>query len=95
MSDRKSIIPDDREDVCYICGHNNPTDVHHMMHGTANRRLADNDELTVHLCRHCHDLVHAEALGYDDMLKAIAQGTYEKTHSRDEWMRMYGKNYLD
>lgn len=94
MSKRESIIADDRDDRCYICGHNNPAHVHHIMFGTANRQLADDDRLTVHLCVSCHNMVHAEMLGYDDMLKAIVQGTYEKTHSRGEWMRMYGRNYL-
>lgn len=88
-----SIIADDKETECYICGHNNPSEVHHIMFGP-NRQLADEDGLTVHLCRHCHDLVHAEALGYDDLLKAIAQGTYQKTHSYEEWFARYGKNYL-
>lgn len=38
--------------------------------------------------------VTGEVLGYDDLLKAIAQGTYQKTHSYEEWFARYGKNYL-
>lgn len=90
-----SIIENDLAGVCYICGRHGPTDVHHMMHGTANRRIADSEELTVHLCRECHDLVHTGMVGYDEILKQEAQRAYEKYHSRAEWMRLFGKNYLE
>lgn len=91
-----SIIENDVAGICYICGHRGPTEVHHMMHGTANRRLADMEELTVHLCHGCHTAVHEYTwLAYDEMLKQTAQAAYEKYHSRGEWMRLFGRNYLE
>lgn len=90
-----SLITNDVAGVCYWCGKVGPTDVHHMMHGNANRRIADREDLTVHLCRYCHDMVHNGPLDYDTPLKQEAQRTYEKYHSRGEWMRIFGKNYLD
>lgn len=90
-----SIIENDVAGICYICGRRGQTEVHHMMHGTANRRLADDERLTVHLCRNCHSLVHEQPmLGYDEMLKQTAQAAFEKYRSRSEWMRMFGRNYL-
>lgn len=91
-----SIIENDVSGICYICGRTGHTDLHHMMHGTANRRLADMEDLTVHLCRGCHTMVHEQPwTGYDEMLKQTAQAAFEKYHSRNEWLRMFGKNYLD
>lgn len=95
MDDSKSVIENDVAGICYICGRHGPTEVHHMMHGTANRRLADSEKLTVHLCRMCHDQVHNQMFAYDEMLKQTAQATFEKYHTRGEWMRLFGKNYLD
>lgn len=89
------IIANDVAGICYICGRQGHTDVHHMMHGTANRRLADQYGLIVHLCRGCHEMVHSGMFDYDGMLMQEAQRTFEKYHSRGEWMRMFGKNYLD
>lgn len=87
------MLTGDSDGKCYICG-GIPTDVHHCMHGTANRRIAEQYGLTVHLCRHCHALVHEGMVGYDEMLKQDAQRDFERSHSRDEWMRLFGKNYL-
>lgn len=72
---------------------------HHMMHGTANRDIAERLGLWCYLCPRHHtegtDAVHAkEGHGYDLFLMQVAQGRYEVLHSHEEWMEIFGKNYL-
>lgn len=78
--------------LCYLC-HRQASDIHHMMHGP-DRKKADKDGLVCPLCRSCHDKVHFGDGTYDRRLKQEAQTWYERTHSRDEWMKRYGRNYL-
>lgn len=84
-----------REDGCFICGRH-PTELHHIF--TASRRpLADEDGLTVYLCHKCHNEpgysahYNKELRGY---LQAMAQVKYEETHTHEEFMERYGKNYI-
>jgi hypothetical protein len=54
--------------------------------------------LIVYLCPECHRGtygVHGK-YGHDmDMdLKKISQKMYEESHSREEWMKEIGRNYL-
>ena len=88
----KSIIHD--WDECYICGAYG-TEVHHCIHGTANRRLADKDGLTVNLCHACHMRLHDKG-EYDRELQKIAQQRWMEYYGKsvDEFRKRYGKNYL-
>lgn len=90
----RSILTDDLTH-CFICGHDN-AHVHHVFYGR-NRRNADEDGLTIGLCyRHhngsdegihfCHQL--------DTQIKMMAQKKYEESHTRDEFIRRYGKSYI-
>ena len=88
----KSIIHND--DSCYICG-SYPTETHHCIHGTANRRLADKDGLTVNLCHICHMNLHDKGL-YDRELQKLAQTKWMEYYNKgtEEWIKRYGKSYL-
>ena len=55
---------------------------------------AEADGLTVRLCTDHHYEVHHNA-DSRQRLCAIAQRAYERTHTRDEWMERYKKNYLE
>ena len=89
---RKSLIPDDSPNRCYICrryidgGH-----THHMLHGSY-RKAADKYNLTVHLCPLCHTELHDHGV-YDAELQEIAQITFEKIYGHAEFMRVFGKNF--
>lgn len=93
----KSIMPGDKKDVCYICFRETPyTELHHIFGGTANRKKSDKAGLTVHLCYECHrgsHGVHMDALSAD-YLHRLGQFEYEKTHSREEFRKVFGKSYL-
>ena len=55
--------------------------------------MADKYGLTVWLCRECHSNLHDKGK-YDRELEEMAQKEFEKTHSRAEFLRVFGKNYL-
>ena len=94
---RYSIIQDTKE--CFICGDKNNLHFHHIIFGK-NRKLADEDGLTIYLCYDHHEGtrgVHGK-LGHklDIELKQIAEekwlNYYKKT--TEEWIKRYGRNWL-
>ncbi len=92
---RGSIITDDLE-TCFICK-GRATEVHHVMHGWANRKIADKYGLTVGLCHRCHNEgpngVHFNNKT-DEWLKRIGQRAFEKEHGHKLWMELFGRNCL-
>ena len=95
----ESIIKYTTRGVCYLCGRFCPTEQHHIFRGK-NRKRADTDGLTVHLCHWCHNEppmgVHYNK-AKDTHLKRMGQrmwmAHYDKT--TDDFIRAYGRNYLD
>lgn len=71
---------------------------HHFMHGTANRKLAEQYGLWAYLCETRHhehgpESAHGNA-EVDLKLKQIAQTEFEKLFDHDTWMQVFMKNYL-
>ena len=81
-----------REGVCFLCGRYGRLDTHHIF-GGPNRGLSDEDGLTVKLCRTCHEAAHKYKYVHD-LLHQKGQEEYEKTHTREEFMRRYGRSWL-
>lgn len=94
----KSIIPGDNE-FCYLCKkrgiENRGNEVHHMIFGTAKRKLADEDGLTVHLCSLHHRMLH-DAGNYKRELQELAQETWMNHYGRtkEDFIKRYGISYL-
>ena len=92
----KSIVQDLDQGRCFLCGRTQNLELHHIMHGTANRRLATLYGLTCLLC-HTHHTgkfgVHNDA-ELNRQLQMIAQTAFERTHTRQEWIKIFEKNYL-
>lgn len=95
-----SILQDDKS-YCYI--HKNYLGItipaqheHHCIHGNANRKLADEDGLTVFLCVSCHSALHDKGI-YDLKLQQLAEVTWLEQYNKtvEDWIKRYGKNYLD
>lgn len=91
----KSIIVE-RTDRCVICG--SPyVEIHHAIHGTANRKIADKYGLTIPLC-HEH---HLGALGPHlnrtvdlTYIKAAQRAFESKIGTREEFRKLFGKSWL-
>lgn len=88
---RYSILTDDLEH-CYICGY--PKEDMHEVYGGANRRMSMENGLCVPLCRHYHIQITVNDT-MNKALKRVCQKKYEETHTRDEFMSLIKKNYLE
>ena len=84
------------EPRCYVCGSMVNLEIHHAMHGTANRKLAEKYHLTVWLCRDHHTGrlgVHSDPI-IDERIKKDAQRAFEAQYGHSMWMQTFRKNYL-
>ena len=81
---------------CFVCGRS-PVQIHHCIFGTR-RKMSDSDGLIVPLCMDHHigskEGVHGQNYALRRALMQQAQLVYEKTHTREQFMERYGKNYL-
>ena len=93
-----------KDGTCYLCRKlykdysQKVTHCHHVIFGTANRKLSEKYGLKVYLCPYHHEYgpeaVHLNAAIANE-LKAEAQETFEKTFPALSWMQIFGKNYID
>lgn len=90
----KSIMQDDWE-TCYLCGRR-ASETHHVLGGTANRRLSEKYGLTVRLCPNCHrgtdGAQYNRELNF--RLKAEAQMAFEVLYGHEKWMSVFRRNYI-
>ncbi len=83
-------------DKCYFCGR--PKEhIHEVYFGTANRKISIENGFCVGLCNYHHNSsnnsVHKNyAMNLE--LKRIYQEEYEKTHTREDFIKLIGKSYL-
>jgi hypothetical protein len=92
----KSIIQQG-EPRCFYCGSRVGLERHHVLGGTANRKLSEKYGLWVYCCNR-HHTDPKEGVQYNrqmnQSLKRLAQIAFEARHSRAEWMEAFRKNYL-
>lgn len=97
-----SIMQTEKE--CYLCrifyeqSYVKDLEVHHCIHGTANRRLSDELGLWTWMCaghhRTAEDAVHRDSR-IDLGVKKLAQAAYEKKlGTREEFIHTFGKSFL-
>ena len=90
----KSILQEGKE--CFRCGKLTGLHKHHVF-GGPNRSKSEKDGLFIYLCGEDHNLssrgIHYDKK-FDLLVKKYAQKVYEKTHSREEFIKRYGKSYL-
>lgn len=80
-------------DYCFEC--DRPAQhTHHLLFGSANRKHSEDFGLTIQLCAECHARLHdrdnAMALRY----RKMGQAAFEYKYSHEEYMRIFGKNFL-
>lgn len=99
----KSIMHDKKEGTCYLCKrlcgdyYRKTTQEHHAIFGTAGRRLSERYGLKVYLCMEHHTAGKSAVHNNETMARIVqrdAQEAFEKTHTRKEWMEIFGRNYL-
>ena len=84
-----------KEDGCFICKNPN-VHLHHIFFGS-NRKMSDKYKMTVYLCPYHHNMSN-EGVHFnrelDLELKRLAQRQFEETHTREEFMEIFHRNYL-
>ena len=90
----KSIISKKRE--CWYCHTTQNLQLHHCFR-TPYRNASDRYGLTVWLCAEHHtgdNGVHGYNKTLDRELRKAAQEAFERTHTREEFIRNFGRSYL-
>ena len=90
----KSILQEDTN-YCFVCGRYG-TERHHCIYGNANRKLSDKYGLIVGLCYNHHrgnEGVHFNR-ELDMELKQMAQKRFMEVYPNEDFMKIFGKNYL-
>lgn len=81
---------------CYVCNRQTYLQEHHVFFGTANRKQSEKYGLKVWLCFEHHlgnEGVHHNS-DLNAWLKRKGQEVFEETHTREEFISIFGKNYL-
>lgn len=91
-----SIIQHDK--CCFITEATQGLHKHHIYFGNPGRTLSEKYGLWVYLRYDWHEYqpyaVHVD-IRLNEWFKRLGQRAFERTHSRAEFMRIFGCNYLD
>ena len=82
---------------CDYCGSTYNVQEHHIFYGNANRKISTKHGFVVNLCLDHHTGEHGIHFNRDMQLeyKRKAQARFEETSTRQEFMRLVGRNYLE
>lgn len=85
-----------KECECYMCFTTYNLELHHCIFGSGRRSKADEDGLTVFLCRNCHRALHDRGTG-KKQLQQLAQKKWMKHYEMGvkDFIARYGMNYLN
>jgi hypothetical protein len=84
-----------RRGYCYNCHRSYGLEEHHIYGGNPDRQHSDDYGLVVDLCHTCHLSVTDEKdQGLINELKQKGQQRFEAVHGHEEFMRIFGRNYL-
>ena len=89
-SSRYSIMTNDLS-VCYFCK-NRASDIHEV-YGGRNRKQSMRYGFCLPMCRRCHIEIERD-VEWDFAVKVKMQEFYEKENSREEFMKIIGRNYI-
>lgn len=92
MGKAVSIITEDLT-RCEVCGRP-ATDIHHCIHGTAGRKLADKYHLIIGLCNEHHRELHDSNNKMDRHFQQMAQIAFQAHYPSLNFKEIFGRNYL-
>lgn len=97
-----SILCNENDKKCFICGRCGDTELHHCISGVSNRKNSENYGLKIYLCRLCHSQLHDKGKVFIDEwhyvtetdIKIMAQRKWEETYgSREDFIKIFGKSF--
>lgn len=93
-----------KDGTCYLCMKLNQNyqshlylEEHHAIPGNPGRRICEENGLKVYLCADHHRNSPAAVHENHENMRLIqkdAQRAFERWNTRDEWMDLFGRNYL-
>ena len=94
----KSIIQNEKK--CFVTGATEGLHLHHIFFGSGDRKVSDENGFIVWLRWDMHIADSPNATPHNDrgtdlFYKRMCQRKYEETHSREEFMSLIGRNYLE
>ena len=96
MADRNGYNPsklETEEDVCFICKRRTDTARHEIFYGP-NRKNSKREGLWINVCPRCHEEIHLNPDGAY-FLKKTGQRAFEIWKPRGEFVKIFGRNYLE
>lgn len=93
---RTSILTND-EEHCFLCNRKIKQVNRHEIFFGRNRKQSMKYGLVVYLCDDCHTISNLSVHNnyFTDLkLKQLGQAAFEKKYSHEEFMTIFGKNYL-
>lgn len=102
---KTSILQDRSDGTCYLCVRlhedyriHKYREEHHIFPGNPGRKLSEAEGLKVYLCPEHHrtgpEAVHKNQK-ISRLLQQDAQRAFEKTSSRQRFMELFGRNYIE
>ncbi len=93
---KNSILQGKKE--CYLTGRTDNLHCHHIYFGDANKKISDKNGFWVYLTGEYHNQnsridVHSN-IKLNLQLRRECQSKYEETHSREDFVKLIGRNYL-
>ena len=79
-------------DICYICKQSKKEDWHEVIEGK-NRQVSMKYGLVIPICRQCHEIVTNDKT-LQEKLHKVGQKAFEKEYTTENFMQLFGKNYL-
>lgn len=91
----KSILQRNTEE-CFLCHTTRDLHWHHVYEGSR-RQASERHGFVVRLCARHHNMSDDSVHGNEELnrkLKRLCQRVYERTHTREEFMKIIHRNYL-
>lgn len=85
----ESLLP---SDGCFLCGVGGDL-ARHEIYGGADRQTSKAVGMWGYFCPRCHGRAHAEK-DVAELLHKEGQAVFEKVHSHEEFIALFGRNYL-
>lgn len=83
---------------CFVCNRKTGLHSHHIFFGISKRKISEKNGFKVWLCYEHHEGtfgVHGKKGHELDLyLKRLCQLKYEETKTREEFIKLIGKNYI-
>lgn len=88
----KSVIQKDCS-KCFVCGKGGELHPHHIFNSSYKKKSEEDGYIIFVHNIPCHQKIHSKS-GEAKYYKMYAQKDYEKSHTREEFIKRYGKSYL-